>query len=356
MSGMGTAMMGTGESTGDQRAIAAAEEAIANPLLDDISLRGAKGLLVSIIGGRDLTLYEVDEAASRVRQEVDPDANIIVGATFDESLGDRVRVSIVASGMSPDQPRSGASLPNTHLPVNHHQPGPPPPPQTPYPPPYPQTYRQPAAPSTQEAAGHNDDVTDALRKAIEEQQPAAAGEPRSQQVWRGPGDVLIEEGLPQLGPGPSAPPPQKSGPAGARPAEPFMPAPPIETRRAQRRMPTVEDFPVVGQREYRAKTAWHETGHQAQSAPRPYAPDSNPPAKKPGLFSRITGFSWRTEHQPPQQEQSFTRGARTAGDRIPSGRSASPRPARLDQPSRNESESSEDVELPVFFHTERKRP
>ena len=91
MSGMGTAMMGTGEATGERRAILAAEEAIANPLLDDVTLRGARGLLLSISGGRDMTLYEVDEAASRVRQEVDPDANIIVGATFDEQLGDRLR-------------------------------------------------------------------------------------------------------------------------------------------------------------------------------------------------------------------------------------------------------------------------
>ncbi len=99
MSGMGSAMMGTGEAAGEGRATRAAEEAITNPLLDDVTLSGAKGLLLSITGGADLTLYEVDEAATRVRQEVDPDANIIVGATFDPSLGDRVRVSIVASGM-----------------------------------------------------------------------------------------------------------------------------------------------------------------------------------------------------------------------------------------------------------------
>ena len=99
LGGMGTAMMGTGEASGEQRAIVASEEAIVNPLLDDITLKGAKSLLLSITGGRDLTLWEVDEAANRVRQEVDPDANIIVGATFDEALGDKVRVSIVASGM-----------------------------------------------------------------------------------------------------------------------------------------------------------------------------------------------------------------------------------------------------------------
>jgi cell division protein FtsZ len=99
LSGMGTAMMGTGEASGEQRAIVASEEAIVNPLLDDTTLKGAKSLLLSITGGRDLTLWEVDEAANRVRQEVDPDANIIVGATFDEAMGDKVRVSIVASGM-----------------------------------------------------------------------------------------------------------------------------------------------------------------------------------------------------------------------------------------------------------------
>src|SRR5271170_7242490 len=83
---MGKAMMGTGEATGDKRAVLAAEAAIANPLIYDVSMRGARGVLISITGGRDLTLYEGDEAASRIREEVDPDANIIVGATFDESL------------------------------------------------------------------------------------------------------------------------------------------------------------------------------------------------------------------------------------------------------------------------------
>ena len=108
LGGMGTAMMGTGEASGEQRAIVAAEEAIVNPLLDDITLKGAKSLLLSITGGRNLTLWEVDEAANRVRQEVDPDANIIVGATFDEGLGDKVRVSIVASGMSRSQQHAAA--------------------------------------------------------------------------------------------------------------------------------------------------------------------------------------------------------------------------------------------------------
>ncbi len=100
MSEMGKAMMGTGEATGEKRAIEAAEAAISNPLLDDVSMRGARGLLISITGGPDLTLYEVDEAATRIREEVDPEANIILGATFDEKLEGTMRVSVVATGLA----------------------------------------------------------------------------------------------------------------------------------------------------------------------------------------------------------------------------------------------------------------
>ncbi len=100
MSEMGKAMMGTGEASGEKRAVEAAEAAISNPLLDDVSMRGARGLLISITGGPDLTLYEVDEAATRIREEVDPDANIILGATFDEALEGTMRVSVVATGLN----------------------------------------------------------------------------------------------------------------------------------------------------------------------------------------------------------------------------------------------------------------
>jgi len=96
---MGPAMIGAGEATGERRALRAAEAAIANPLLDASSMRGARGLLVSITGSKDLTLYELDEAASRIRQEVDDETNIILGATFDAALGDAVRVSVVATGI-----------------------------------------------------------------------------------------------------------------------------------------------------------------------------------------------------------------------------------------------------------------
>ena len=113
MSEMGKAMMGTGEAAGDKRAVLAAEAAIANPLLDETSMRGARGLLISITGGNDLTLYEVDEAASRIRQEVDEEANIILGATFDSALDGVVRVSVVATGI--DQEAIGQIEPvNAH--------------------------------------------------------------------------------------------------------------------------------------------------------------------------------------------------------------------------------------------------
>lgn len=99
MQEMGKAVMGAGEATGDNRATESAEKAISNPLLDDVSMKGAKGVIVNITGGYDMTLFEVDEACNRIRDEVDPDANIIFGSTFDESLEGTMRVSVVATGI-----------------------------------------------------------------------------------------------------------------------------------------------------------------------------------------------------------------------------------------------------------------
>jgi cell division protein FtsZ len=99
MRDMGRAMMGTGEATGEGRARIAAEAAITNPLLDEASMIGAMGVLISISGGMDMTLFEVDEAATRIRQEVDADADIIVGAIFDKALEGKFRVSVVATGL-----------------------------------------------------------------------------------------------------------------------------------------------------------------------------------------------------------------------------------------------------------------
>ncbi len=99
MTEMGKAMMGTGEATGDDRALMAAHNAIQNPLLDEVSLKGAKAVLVNVTGGLDMTLLEVDEAANAISEQVDPEANIIFGAAFDPSLDGMIRVSVVATGM-----------------------------------------------------------------------------------------------------------------------------------------------------------------------------------------------------------------------------------------------------------------
>ncbi|MGE3065266.1 MAG: cell division protein FtsZ [Hyphomicrobiaceae bacterium] len=243
LSGMGTAMMGTGEATGERRAVIAAEEAIVNPLIDDVTLRGAKALLLSIIGGRDLTLYEVDEAASRVRQEVDPDANIIVGATFDESLGDRVRVSIVASGMA-----------RAHAAVTAPQ-------------------RPPAPPvSQQQREQGSEDFHTRLSRAIEGEPPAIRPDARLPREWRGPADVVIEEGPPPF----AGEPPRGFRPPPPPPQGDFRPAPPADIRRGVPRMPELDEFPQVGQRDYRSKK-----GIAGSESPRA--------TRKPGLLERLTG-------------------------------------------------------------------
>jgi cell division protein FtsZ len=105
MSEMGKAMMGTGEAEGERRAIDAAEAAISNPLLEDVSMKGARGVLINITGGSDMTLFEVDEAANRIREEVDPEANIIFGSTFDENLNGKIRISVVATGIDSEAAR-----------------------------------------------------------------------------------------------------------------------------------------------------------------------------------------------------------------------------------------------------------
>ena len=110
MDEMGKAMMGTGEASGEDRALQAAEKAIANPLLDEISLKGATGVLINVTGSNDMTLFEVDEAANRIRDEVDPEANIIVGSTFDTELTGSIRVSVVATGIDVAE----FSKPNSH--------------------------------------------------------------------------------------------------------------------------------------------------------------------------------------------------------------------------------------------------
>jgi cell division protein FtsZ len=279
--GMGSAMMGTGEASGPSRAVDAAEIAILNPLLDDVSLRGAKGLLISISGDRGLKLYEVNAAATRVRKEVDPEANIIVGATFDDSLGDKVRVSIVASGLEAAQVREGEPRP---VDIDRTE--------------RPRRVEPPAMAETPPTSPRDEPVARRLTDALGRREPDAAGAPpppRESQAapaelaipadhsrsepepaeWTSSGDVVIELGPPQFGPlaggGESEADKQDAD------GEGFDAQPPVEVRRPPRRMPEMQEFPPVAQREYQAK--------------RGVEPDEAAPVEKRrgGLFSRWTG-------------------------------------------------------------------
>lgn len=296
MSGMGTAMMGTGEATGERRAVLAAEEAIANPLLDDVTLRGAKGLLLSISGGREMTLYEVDEAASRIRQEVDPDANIIVGATFEEQLGDRLRVSIVASGMnraaesivgqqgglqaiadSQAAPPAAAPQAPQHQPQQHQvqqqRPVPHNPSMSVPPPPPPGDLQRRLAEALQPSNGPQGQN---ISPSVHNESPR-----QNRDSWIAPGNVMIEDGLenfpPLSGNALLRTPPLPSGSSGQHYDSRFEPQAPAEIHRGSRRLPGIEDFPPQAQKEWNAH---HGSGSRSS------ARDAEEP-RKPGILERF---------------------------------------------------------------------
>lgn len=295
---MGAAMMGTGEAVGEDRAKLAAEEAIANPLLDDVTLKGARGLLLSITGSHDMTLYEVDEAASRVRQEIDGDANIIVGATFDDALGDVIRVSIVASGMERADAADKAPPPAPGAWPNNRLVPPPPPPQS-------------TATNSQSPQNFEDRLTEVMASTrskdgaastahaekaapVQNPQPAAASYSDQQaaqrtapppapgrETWQAPGNVMIERGYQPPQSGTLASPPRAPQPVEAAT---FHPQPPQDVRRPPaRRMPEVDEFPIVGQRAYHAGSGVPAAGDGRMQ--QPFGAET----RKPGLLARITG-------------------------------------------------------------------
>ena len=339
MSGMGSAVMGTGEASGDQRATIAAEEAIANPLLDDVTLRGARGLLLSITGGRDLTLYEVDEAASRVRQEVDPEANIIVGATFDEHLGDRVRVSIVASGMARLSEGTAPAASPSEL-----------------------RMRAPQAATGKAAQPHmrapeDDDLKRRLSEAIGYSNetggrqtppavPASGAAPR--ESWRAPGNVVIEEGFSQMAwPQPAARVQSQEGDADGGGTDGFTPAPPADIRRSARRMPDVDDFPPLAQREYRAKVGYNP-GAPARGAG---GRDSKEDPPRRGILQRIMSRARRAqETQAPDGTQSHFDDQRRGASATADGHGW----WHKDQAANPDDPSDEESPLPVLFNRHRK--
>jgi cell division protein FtsZ len=235
MAGMGKAMMGTGESSGDRRAIEAAEAAISNPLLDDVSMKGASGLLVSITGGNDLTLYEVDEAASRIRAEADGDANIIVGATFDDELDGSIRVSVVATGIGLlNNQMSQAAQMQQQMMQQPQDRG--------------RLTERLAGLTAMPAAFAQADIDEpslvlGVKEMVNEQQS----------VWRAPGNVTIEKRPAQVT-GIGLPPRNGAQQKPAAQERSFQPAPPSAIRRPVRRMPNVEELPLPAQNAIKAKS------------------------------------------------------------------------------------------------------
>ncbi len=228
MRGMGKAMMGTGEASGDDRARHAAEAAIANPLLDDVSMQGARGLLISITGGPDLTLYEVDEAASRIREEVDQDANIILGATYDPEMTGTIRVAVVATGTDATMVQAlepmKANANRAPLAVKPRQ------------------FVPEPAPEPAQTEQFEDDVRHAVEEAITQPEPAYA-------AYQADDGVTVEPYIPTSGVD------HLEEPA-------YTPEPPIpsvyvpsraERPEGQQRMPRTEELPAVARKSLQAE-------------------------------------------------------------------------------------------------------
>jgi len=279
--------MGTGEATGEERARKAAEMALANPLIDDLSLSGAKGVLLSIIGGPDMTLFEVDEAATRVRQEVDGDANIIVGASFDESMAQTIRIAIVASGMVP---KSAAHAPHAH---GHATPASPP-----------QAMRPadtvphiaPSFPPADVGSARGFNPEDLNPRVVhrDDLRPATSAAPR--ELWRAPGGVVIEESAPASSGSMSHASASNGAAAVAADRGQTGAPPPLrhdgggDHRGDYRRVPSVDEFSPVAQREYAAKSSIYSGNpSRLQPLPPPAPPPNDEPARRGSLLQRLVG-------------------------------------------------------------------
>jgi cell division protein FtsZ len=253
---MGKAMMGTGEASGEKRALTAAEAAIANPLIDDASMKGARGLLISITGGKDLTLYEVDEAATRIREEVDPDANIIVGATFDETLEGIIRVSVVATGID-----------HTGM----------------------QRTAQPAESALKELASKVRNDSRRIAERIERTQPATAASIEAAHAAVAAA-ILPPMAADEVSIRPMPVKPSLFEPAAEAPAEPpiaktFIPPAPDRGVLRPLRMPRIDELPLPAQNEIKAQRG--ELG------------DDHPEKRRMSLMQRLAGIGRRSDEAEP---------------------------------------------------------
>ncbi|CTQ59737.1 cell division protein FtsZ [Labrenzia sp. EL_208] len=306
MRSMGKAMMGTGEASGEKRAQQAAEAAIANPLLDESSMKGAKGLLISITGGNDLTLFEVDEAATRIREEVDSDANIILGATFDETLDGIIRVSVVATGIDKEEgldavpfQSAAAQTLNSHAPALASTPDI-------------ATAKVATAAAKTGAANAAAQAVAKLEKELAIPEPAAVAvasdpdveikrvKPASASMAAKSQMIDLEEDTPA--------PALDEKPV----SQPYIP-PVAEEHSPAPRMPRVEDFPPIAQREMRAQQTPATPSQQQPAAQQPAEPATSAPVhddveeygdedRRPmGLLRRLASGLGRREDEEDQE-------------------------------------------------------
>jgi cell division protein FtsZ len=341
---MGKAMMGTGEASGEGRAMAAAEAAIANPMLDETSMRGAKGLLISITGGRDLTLFEVDEAATRIREEVDQDANIILGATFDEELEGVIRVSVVATGID----KSAEDIAAAPIAIRPAQP--------PKPVIRPAAEARPVQPAPQPAPVQEPRAADPVAEAFQmaEQNAAAlshnAGSHNAGQSADGfrPQSQLFQQPQPHQPVQPfQQPVVTQQAALQMQPAPQPAPQPrEMHHQPAPQRMPRVEDFPPVVRAEVEAKK--NPVDHEERGPM--------------GLLKRLTnGLTRREEEpaarlQPAQPREPKLRQAAPEVRRAPSHDSQlyAPRRGQLDDQGRlvaqpRAAHDDDQLEIPAFL-------
>ncbi|EPE97687.1 cell division protein FtsZ [Rhizobium grahamii] len=346
---MGRAMMGTGEASGQGRAMQAAEAAIANPLLDETSMKGAQGLLISITGGRDLTLFEVDEAATRIREEVDPDANIILGATFDESLEGIIRVSVVATGIDRAiNAAAGKTFQPAAKPIVRPSAAVAPAPAAVQP-----------APVMQQAPKPVDTVAQAIRTAEAEMEreleihaPRAAApvqQPAMQETFRPQSKIFAApEAAPIIRPAPVQQAPVHA-PVMSQPVhQPVIsqPAPvmqqPMVAQQAVR-MPKVEDFPPVVQA---------EIDHRSQPAAPSHAHEERGPM---GLLKRITSSLGRREEEvAPEMTSAPAAASQQRRPLSPEASLYAPRRGNLDDQGRSVPQArmmqeDDQLEIPAFL-------
>ncbi len=328
MDEMGKAMMGTGEADGEDRAIQAAEKAIANPLLDEISLKGAKGVLINITGGHDLTLFELDEAANRIREEVDADANIIVGSTLDDTMEGRMRVSVVATGI--DATASHAEIPVPRRPLA--QPLAQQPEQAAAEPAAPQ---QPVAPQPVAAQVAPQQAPVAAQPQYEEEEPSLFGEmPGGQQGYE---EEVAEtdDGLP--------PPAYRPQPVQRHPEPAPLDAAP-DTFVAPRApgQPSSDTM----KRLHAAAARNNRPGQPAAARPQQAEPQRAPEAEKPrfginSLINRMTGHHGHEQQAQPAAPAAPQPQAR----RQPPMQAQRPAPA----PAPEEAPEQDRIEIPAFL-------